>query len=419
VIFLFCLATLHDKPKEVAPVKITELVVQKTVEEEKTPGGKAGELDSNNEKTIELYHGWQSFKMKYLSFRFDVPGMFFFMASLTVFLVLICEAAFKVLSNTVIIILSVLTVVFVAGLIFVEIFSKYPLIKFIIFTNLNFSIPVLAGTLATFARSLVIFGTIFFFQGPYGKDALQAGYLIIPFGLALLIFSFVAGALADKLNKWAMCVVGPLVCAGGVVGLCFIKADTHFVVIAVFLVIVGIGAGVFNSPNTAGFMSSVQPLDRGSASSLSVMLGNFCQMICLTIIFKVMLGSVTTAELTVLFVYGGTGLDASTISTLVDSYHTCMWIGVGLLLGSFLCTFFYVSAPYRVRKTEEVKENCDGEIISEYKEEEEVKVKDEDEDMIRVSIIEEESPWEVIVLEKNVEVSNIEDKYSIMNDYFN
>jgi len=78
-------------------------------------------------------------------------------------------------------------------------------------------------------------------------------------------------------------------------------------------------------------------------------------------------------------------------------------------------TNYNVISKFEKEKDEKGK---DGSIldIGEYKE---VNLQIEDDDMIRVSQTEEESPWEVIAIEKNVEVKNNEEKYSIMSDYFN
>jgi hypothetical protein len=50
----------------------------------------------------------------------------------------------------------------------------------------------------------------------------------------------------------------------GDLGFCFIKASDRYIILAVYLALVGIGAGLFNSPNTASLMMSVKPNERGT-----------------------------------------------------------------------------------------------------------------------------------------------------------
>jgi len=284
---------------------------------------------------------------------FDYVGTALFISAMTLLLVLIAEASFSALNNVEIAVLSVVSFVLFVVFFYVESRIIYPVLSVRLFRIRAFLLPIIGGSFAGFSRGLITFSTIFFFQGPYGKDPFQAGLLLIPFGIGLLLLSLLSGAIADRIGFWILCVIGPCIHAGGAIGLTFIDQNTPYIKIASFLTLVGIGAGCFNSPNTKAIMTSVRPQDRGAAASISVMLVNFSMMISITIIFKLILGSVSTQQLIALFVYGGGGLDPTTVSTMVHNYQITMWIAVGLVCISLLITLTYPSAPY-FRKREVV-----------------------------------------------------------------
>lgn len=134
------------------------------------------------------------------------------------------------------------------------------------------------------------------------------------------------------------------------------KITLSDVILAVYLALVGIGAGVYNTPNTSALMTAVKPTDRGLVASLNVMLVNFMAMICITIVFKMILGSVPPDDLIVLFLYGGASVRTEVILVLVKNFNNAMWIGVGVLVIANILVFFYSNAPWNEeKKPEEVK----------------------------------------------------------------
>ncbi|KAG0025182.1 hypothetical protein BGZ82_010164 [Podila clonocystis] len=75
--------------------------------------------------------------------------------------------------------------------------AKAPFMDFRLFSNMVFNNTVVLGGLAGgVARTNLTFSFIFFFQGPYAKDPLMAGILLIPFGLGIMLAGFPSGRLA-------------------------------------------------------------------------------------------------------------------------------------------------------------------------------------------------------------------------------
>ena len=174
--------------------------------------------------------------------------------------------------------------------------------------------------------------------------------------------SFVSGALVKKLGAWPFCIIGEPIMMAGALGFVNIKASTSLVVFGVYLALVGIGAGLFNSPNTASLMMSVKPNERGLVGSLNVMLSQFMSMVCITIVFKMILGGLPEEVLFELFLYGAADLDIKYVNIFIDNFHNAMWIAFAMNVLAFLLTFLYENAPYMKKDLPEIQEEQLNEV---------------------------------------------------------
>jgi hypothetical protein len=304
-----------------------------------------------------LFQGSRFHRIKYyLLHEFDWIGTVLYAASLTLILVVICEAAFPTISTAGQITMGVIAGVVLIGFIAFEMWIPSPLIQFRLLARRNILLPLLGGTFIAFARTLVTFSTLFYLQGPSGKDPFQAGISQLPFGIALLIMSFVSGALVKRLGAWVFCILGEIVMMAGSLGFVFITHSDSYVLFAVYLALVGIGAGLFNSPNTASLMMSVAPNERGLVGSLNVMLSQFMSMVCITIVFKMILGGLPAEVLFTLFLYGAADLQFVYVELFITNFHNAMWIAFAMGCIAFILTFMYENAPYVKQKLPEVKE---------------------------------------------------------------
>ena len=148
----------------------------------------------------------------------------------------------------------------------VEVRAPQPMLDLRLFRHRLFSFASLANALNGLARGAVLFVLIFFLQGPYGKDPLQAGIMMAPFGAAFMLVGPFSGYLSDKHGSRGLATAGLLVSAVGLFGLSRIGASTPYWLIALFMVLMGGGSGLFSSPNTNTIMSSVAaraPRQRG------------------------------------------------------------------------------------------------------------------------------------------------------------
>ena len=86
--------------------------------------------------------------------------------------------------------------------------------------------------------------------------------------VAMTLLSPLAGKLSDKKNPGIIASTGMGMTASGLVFLCFIKETTPNYLIVLLLIMMGIGFGLFSSPNSNAIMSSVEKRHLGVASGV-------------------------------------------------------------------------------------------------------------------------------------------------------
>ena len=132
--------------------------------------------------------------------------------------------------------------------------------------NRVFAFSGIAALIHYSATSATGFFISLYLQYLHGMDAKSAGLIMISQPLAMALLSPVAGRLSDKRNPGVIASIGMGLTAAGLILLCFITATTPDYIIVVLLLIMGIGFGLFSSPNSNAIMSSVEKKHLGVAS---------------------------------------------------------------------------------------------------------------------------------------------------------
>jgi EmrB/QacA subfamily drug resistance transporter len=134
--------------------------------------------------------------------------------------------------------------------------------------NRVFTFSGIAALIHYSATSATGFFISLYLQYLRGLDARSAGLIMISQPLAMALLSSIAGRLSDKRNPGNIASIGMGLTATGLILLCFLKAQTPVYVIVILLLIMGIGFGLFSSPNSNAIMSSVEKKQLGIASGV-------------------------------------------------------------------------------------------------------------------------------------------------------
>jgi MFS family permease len=138
----------------------------------------------------------------------------------------------------------------------------------LIIRNRVFAFSGLAALINYSATSAIGFFISLYLQYLKGLDARTAGLIMISQPIAMTLLSPVAGKLSDKKNPGVIASFGMGITASGLILLCFISEATPDYLIVLFLLLMGIGFGLFSSPNSNAIMSSVEKRHLGVASGV-------------------------------------------------------------------------------------------------------------------------------------------------------
>lgn len=125
---------------------------------------------------------------------------------------------------------------------------------------------VLTSSCSFMAQMLVIVSLPFFLQTVAGKSAAEAGFLITPWPIAVLIFAPIAGSLIGRVHPAILGFSGMLILACGVFSLTLLTPSSSVFAICASVFVCGAGFGLFQTPNNSAILLS-SPANRGGAAS--------------------------------------------------------------------------------------------------------------------------------------------------------
>lgn len=150
----------------------------------------------------------------------------------------------------------------------VELKVSEPLINLSLFKNKTFTFAVISSL----AVGVSMFGTSVFLAQymimARGATATSAGLMTLPMMAGLLIVSTVAGNLISRYGKWkAFVVTGSVLQLVGLFLLGTIHYDTPFLIVGIYMFILGSGVGLVMQNMVLVVQNSVNPKEMGVASS--------------------------------------------------------------------------------------------------------------------------------------------------------
>lgn len=137
---------------------------------------------------------------------------------------------------------------------------------------------VVRGAFAAYLQYATTFAVAaqipFFLQDERGLSPERAGLVAVIQPALMVVTAPVAGRLSDAAGPRPFVVAGSLVCALAAFALRVVVVDGSLVLVVGCLALLGLGAGLFTSPNNASLLSAAPPRLRGSASALVALARN-------------------------------------------------------------------------------------------------------------------------------------------------
>ncbi|HTQ68457.1 MAG TPA: MFS transporter [Solirubrobacteraceae bacterium] len=216
--------------------------------------------------------------------------------------------------------------------------SRAPMLDLTLFRNRLFAAASAAAFINGLARFALMFLFVFYFQGAQGDSPIDAGIKLTPLALGMLVASPLAGVYADRHGSRALAAIGMVVTAMGLAGMTTLQVSSAYAESALWLALVGIGSGMFNSPNTAAMMGVVPAKRRGIAAAARTLLQNTGAVLSIAFVLAVVTSSIPKSTLFAVFSGLAKGLSPEKLAPFISNMHVALWALAGVsLLGAGVC----------------------------------------------------------------------------------
>ncbi len=274
---------------------------------------------------------WGALVLHELARRDDVRGLdplgtLTFVVGLTGLVLGVSRGGLSGWDDPVVIVSLAASVVLLPLFVVIEDRVSAPMLDLSIFRNRMFAAATAAAFINGMSRFALLFVFVFFFQGAQGDDPLTAGIKLAPMAMGMLIASPLAGVWADRRGSRMLAALGMAVSALALAGMTTLQPDSAYWQSAVWLFVVGVGSGMFNSPNTAAMMGTVPAYRRGIAAGARMMLQNTGAVLSIAFVIAIITAAVPKSTLFKIFSGLAQGLSPAKLAPFIANMHTALWV---------------------------------------------------------------------------------------------
>jgi EmrB/QacA subfamily drug resistance transporter len=230
-------------------------------------------------------------------------------------------------------------IILLVAFVFIEMRVKDPMFRLSLFRNRMFAAGNVSGFLQAVARGGLTFMLIIWLQGiwlplhgyNFADTPLWAGIYMAPMIGGFFLMGPLSGWLSDRFGSRSFATGGMLLTMVGFLLLAALPANFSYLPFMLILVLLGLGMGMFNSPNMAAVMNSVPAKYRGVASGMRATIQNSGMLLSMSLFFSMIIIGLASNLPPVLY----SGLVAQGIPPAVAS-HTASLPPTGALFAAFL-----------------------------------------------------------------------------------
>ncbi len=221
-------------------------------------------------------YAWKTLKPDHVQGgqKFDILGAILMFLSLISLVLVITRGQALGWDSPTIIGLSILFAVFLAGFVIVEKRADQPMVELSLFRNRPFS----ASNLSTFLSFIAMFAVIllmpFYMEDILGYNPKLVGMAFIAVPLVMALVAPVSGWISDRTNSFLLSSLGMAVACLALFLLGNLDQDATFIDIVIRMGMIGLGMGLFQSPNNSIVMGSVPKNRLGIAGGMLGMVRN-------------------------------------------------------------------------------------------------------------------------------------------------
>lgn len=228
--------------------------------------------------------------------------------------------------------LLVLFILFFITFLVIETRVSQPMIDLRLFKNRHFAINLVTGFLTFMASAGITILMPYYLQNVMGHSPQITGLLMAVVPLALGIMSPISGSLSDRFGTRPLTVLGLALLFVGYILVGTLQTDTSALGYVLRFLPIGLGAGIFQSPNNSEIMSSAPRESLGVASGLLSLTRTLGQTTGIAILGAIWTGLVFS-QLSGAFVQEATLAPAIIQVNALQSTLHIVTVGIAVALG--------------------------------------------------------------------------------------
>jgi len=221
-------------------------------------------------------YAWKTLKSDQLHCgqKFDIKGAILMFLSIISLVLAITRGQVLGWGSPAIIGLSLLFAVFLVGFVMVEKRADQPMVELSLFRNSPFSASNASGFLSFTALFAVILLMPFYMEEILGYSPEHMGMAFVAVPLVMALVAPVSGWISDKTNSFLLSSLGMAISCLALFLLGNLDQDAAFLDIVIRMGMLGLGMGLFQSPNNSIVMGSVPKERLGIAGGMLAMVRN-------------------------------------------------------------------------------------------------------------------------------------------------
>lgn len=213
---------------------------------------------------------------------------------------------------------------------------RHPMIDLTIFRNRHFRVNLITGFITFISSGGSVLLMPFFLQNVQGYSPEQAGMLMVVTPLAMGIIAPPAGWLSDRFGSRRLTVIGLFILLLGYIAITGLNENTSALVYILWYLPIGLGMGIFMSPNNSAVMGSVPRHRLGIASGLLSLTRAVGQTAGISIIGAIWAGRANALSGLSL----GGDVTAAPIPIQVAAMQQTLWTLVFLISGALMLSIW-------------------------------------------------------------------------------
>ncbi|CAM4041297.1 MFS transporter [Saccharibacillus endophyticus] len=165
-----------------------------------------------------------------------------------------------------------------------------PMLDLSLFRNPLFTLSILCGFLVFVSMFCYNIIAPFYLQSIVGLSPSNAGWMMMIYPLVMVVIAPISGAMSDRFGSEWLTFIGLLLMVGAQAGLASLHEGSTLFTVGGFIALLGLGGGMFQSPNNSLVMSTVPRPRLGVAGSVNSLIRNLGMVVGIAVATTTLFG---------------------------------------------------------------------------------------------------------------------------------